>query len=40
MVPYGHVWVEGVNEKSTDSKDFGPIPLNLIQGKVTNRVIL
>lgn len=38
-IPAGHVWVEGDNrEKQTslDSNYYGPIPINLIQGKVTN----
>lgn len=32
-VPYGHVWVEGVNQASTvDSNDYGVISKSLIQG--------
>ena len=37
VVPYGHVWVEGDNadpRKSVDSNWYGPIPKNLIIGKV------
>ncbi|CZS91949.1 related to IMP2-mitochondrial inner membrane protease subunit [Rhynchosporium agropyri] len=37
-VPANHVWVEGDNEdsgKTLDSNTFGPIPLNLISGKLT-----
>jgi len=34
VVPYGHVWVEGDNErKSWDSRDIGPISKGLIVGK-------
>jgi inner membrane protease subunit 2 len=38
-IPAGHVWVEGDNRdgnKSLDSNHYGPIPTNLIQGKVTH----
>ncbi|KAH6671860.1 peptidase S24/S26A/S26B/S26C [Halenospora varia] len=38
-VPAGHVWVEGDNRdanKTLDSNHYGPIPLNLIQGRVTH----
>lgn len=38
-IPAGHVWVEGDNRdgmKSLDSNYYGPIPINLVQGKVTN----
>ncbi|CAD5322472.1 unnamed protein product [Arabidopsis thaliana] len=35
-VPEGHCWVEGDNKTSSlDSRTFGPIPLGLIQGRVT-----
>lgn len=39
QVPVNHVWVEGDNRdanKSLDSNTYGPIPVNLIQGKVTH----
>ncbi|CAK9205126.1 unnamed protein product [Sphagnum troendelagicum] len=37
QVPKGHCWVEGDNaEVSFDSKSFGPIPLALLKGRVTN----
>ncbi|KAF9594296.1 hypothetical protein IFM89_029437, partial [Coptis chinensis] len=36
MIPEGHCWVEGDNSSSSlDSRTFGPLPLGLIQGKVT-----
>ena len=35
-VPFGHVWVEGDNWRSSlDSNDFGPISKALITGKAT-----
>ena len=38
-IPPGHVWVRGDNPKeSTDSNLYGPIPMNLIQGKITHKV--
>ena len=34
VVPYGHVWVEGDNWRSSlDSNDFGPISKSLVQEK-------
>jgi signal peptidase I len=39
LVPYGHVWVEGVNQAATvDSNDYGPISKSLITG-VATRII-
>jgi len=36
VVPYGHVWVEGDNWRSSlDSRDIGPISKGLVMGKVT-----
>lgn len=38
-VPEGHCWVEGDNSSSSmDSRSFGPIPLGLVQGRVTHVV--
>ncbi|XP_012087879.1 mitochondrial inner membrane protease subunit 2 isoform X2 [Jatropha curcas] len=38
-IPEGHCWVEGDNwHCSADSKSFGPIPLGLINGRVTHIV--
>lgn len=39
QIPLNHVWVEGDNRdpaKSLDSNTYGPVPLNLIQGRVTH----
>lgn len=36
-IPEGHCWVEGDNSSSSlDSRSFGPIPLGLVQGRVTH----
>jgi inner membrane protease subunit 1 len=38
-VPRGHVWVEGDNKsESLDSREYGPLPIGLIQGTVIFRV--
>ncbi|XP_024961811.1 mitochondrial inner membrane protease subunit 1-like isoform X1 [Cynara cardunculus var. scolymus] len=35
VVPKGHIWVEGDNiYSSNDSRNFGPVPYGLLQGKV------
>jgi inner membrane protease subunit 2 len=37
FIPVNHVWVEGDNrDKSLDSNSYGPIPMSLIQGKITH----
>ena len=39
QVPDGHCWLLGDNlPESRDSRTYGPLPLALIQGKVTARV--
>jgi len=39
VVPPGRIWIEGDNKaNSTDSRDYGPIPLALIEGKVICRI--
>lgn len=38
-IPEGHCWVEGDNSASSlDSRSIGPIPLGLVQGRVTHIV--
>ncbi|TXT08504.1 uncharacterized protein COLE_05428 [Cutaneotrichosporon oleaginosum] len=40
-VPKGHIWVVGDNlSNSIDSRDYGPVPLAMVKGKVTTRVSL
>ena len=39
VVPDGHLWLEGDNPaNSSDSRDYGPIPANLLVGRVVARV--
>ena len=39
LVPPGRVWLEGDNKSnSTDSRDYGAIPLALIEGRVICRI--
>uniref|UniRef100_A0A453LBD4 Mitochondrial inner membrane protease subunit 2 n=1 Tax=Aegilops tauschii subsp. strangulata TaxID=200361 RepID=A0A453LBD4_AEGTS len=38
-IPEGHCWVEGDNGSvSRDSRTYGPVPLGLVQGRVTHVV--
>ncbi|KAI9221425.1 peptidase S24/S26A/S26B/S26C [Blastocladiella britannica] len=38
-VPRGHVWLSGDNmSNSTDSRNYGPVPMALVKGKVTARI--
>ncbi|KAM3278457.1 hypothetical protein ACQJBY_045992 [Aegilops geniculata] len=38
-IPEGHCWVEGDNGGvSRDSRAYGPVPLGLVQGRVTHVV--
>lgn len=39
VVPLGHVWLEGDNKpNSTDSRDYGPVPIGLIRSKAVCRI--
>jgi hypothetical protein len=39
QVPPGHIWVEGDNLiVSRDSREYGPIPLGLLRGRVMLQV--
>ncbi|TPX32675.1 hypothetical protein SeMB42_g07586 [Synchytrium endobioticum] len=38
-VPAGHIWVQGDNaSNSKDSREYGPVPMGLIRGKVYCRL--
>lgn len=40
VVPKGHVWLAGDNlSNSTDSRNYGPVPLAMIEGKVVGKAI-
>ena len=40
QIPEGHCWLAGDNmPDSRDSRDYGPLPLALIKGKVVCRVL-
>ncbi|KAK4533828.1 hypothetical protein CCYA_CCYA19G4710 [Cyanidiococcus yangmingshanensis] len=39
-IPQGHVWLEGDNPaNSTDSRQYGPVPVSLIRGRVLYRIL-
>ena len=39
FVPPGQVWVEGDNStESRDSRNYGPVPLGLVRGRVVAKV--
>lgn len=39
LVPEDHVWIEGDNKRqSFDSRNFGPIPLPLLDGRIIMRL--
>jgi signal peptidase I len=39
IVPLNHIWVEGDNkENSMDSRKFGPLNINLVQGRVVLQI--
>ena len=39
QVPPGHVWLQGDNTlNSHDSRDYGPVPYNMLLGRVVFRV--
>ncbi|KAL1110470.1 hypothetical protein AAG570_007998 [Ranatra chinensis] len=39
MIPTGYIWLQGDNlYNSTDSRNYGPIPLGLVRGRVLAKV--
>ena len=41
VVPKGHVWIAGDNAAcSTDSRDYGPVSMGLIRGRIIARVCM
>jgi mitochondrial inner membrane protease subunit 1 len=39
LVPPGYVWLEGDNKKqSFDSRDFGPVPIALLEGRAVMKI--
>ncbi|EIM83356.1 LexA/Signal peptidase [Stereum hirsutum FP-91666 SS1] len=39
VVPKGHIWVAGDNATwSTDSRDYGPVPMGLVRGHMFARI--
>ena len=40
LIPKGHIWIQGDNtSNSTDSRHYGPIPYNMLIGKIFMRVV-
>ncbi|KAF7306656.1 hypothetical protein MIND_00457200 [Mycena indigotica] len=39
LIPPGHMWIEGDNPaNSRDSRNFGPVPMGLIEGRLVARI--
>jgi len=39
QIPQGYIWIEGDNKhQSYDSREYGPIPIQLVQGKAIMRI--
>ncbi len=39
VIPDGHMWIEGDNSlNSVDSRNYGPVPVNLLVGRVVARI--
>lgn len=40
QIPEGHCWIVGDNlPASRDSRQFGPLPLALVQGKIIGKIL-